>query len=141
MLLYEMIVGRSPFTGSDEDELLWNVCYEKVNYPKYLSRDCVAILALLLEKDPEKRLMAPESSDGDVAYQPFFSNVKWDLVEQMKVSPPYRPDVEGALDLSNFDKEFTEASPKLTPIDEALNVKVDHELFKGFSYTNPNMTD
>lgn len=44
-------------------------------------------------------------------------------------------------DISNFDKEFTEAAPQLTPVKEDIDANIDHELFKGFSYTNPNMTD
>ncbi|RWS22827.1 protein kinase C-like 1 [Leptotrombidium deliense] len=31
------MVGQSPFNGTDEDELLWNVCYEKLVYPLFLS--------------------------------------------------------------------------------------------------------
>jgi len=32
-----MLVGISPFKGADEDELLWNVCYQSVNYPDEMS--------------------------------------------------------------------------------------------------------
>ena len=63
VLLYEMVVGTSPFhgmcsqlfsievifvrVGTDEDELLWNVCHEEVHYPLYLSANIKSILVLV----------------------------------------------------------------------------------------------
>lgn len=44
VLLYEMLIGKSPFTGADEDELLWNVCNEKVVFPLFLSKESVQII-------------------------------------------------------------------------------------------------
>lgn len=51
-----MLIGKSPFTGADEDELLWNVCNEKIIFPLFLSKEAVHIIALLLNRNPEKRL-------------------------------------------------------------------------------------
>jgi len=42
-----------------------------------------------------------------------------------------------ALDVDNFDKEFTSESPNFTPIDKDLLVSIDQEQFTNFSYTNP----
>lgn len=44
VLLYEMAVGKMPFRGNDENELLWNVCYEKIHYPMFLSRELTNLL-------------------------------------------------------------------------------------------------
>lgn len=44
-------------------------------------------------------------------------------------------------DNSNFDREFTEAEPALTPVDESIVNDLNHDLFFGFDYTNPNLTD
>lgn len=56
VLLYEMLIGKSPFTGADEDELLWNVCNERIVFPLFLSKEAVHIIALLLNRNPDKRL-------------------------------------------------------------------------------------
>lgn len=37
--MYEMLRGRSPYTGCDEDELFWNVLNTEVEYPKYFTRE------------------------------------------------------------------------------------------------------
>lgn len=51
------------------------------------------------------------------------------------------PFQNGANDIQNFDKEFTEAEPALTPVEESLVSELNHDLFSGFDYTNPNMTN
>lgn len=91
--MYEMVVGKCPFTGSDEDELLWNVCHEKVLYPKYLSTECKSLIQTLLIKDPESRLGSNSCPAGDVCYQPYFNGVNWDAVEKKKLIPPHKPEV------------------------------------------------
>lgn len=45
MLLYEMLIGQSPFSGCDEDELFWSICNEVPWYPFYLSKDALNILS------------------------------------------------------------------------------------------------
>lgn len=44
MLLYEMLVGASPFSGCDEDMLFWSICNEIPWYPFYLSNEATDIL-------------------------------------------------------------------------------------------------
>lgn len=45
VLLYEMLVGQSPFSGCDEDELFWSICNEVPWYPYYISKDAVNVLS------------------------------------------------------------------------------------------------
>lgn len=44
VLLYEMLVAQSPFSGCDEDALFWSICNEIPWYPFYLSDDALNIL-------------------------------------------------------------------------------------------------
>lgn len=44
VLLYEMLVAQSPFSGCDEDALFWSICNEIPWYPYYLSDDALNIL-------------------------------------------------------------------------------------------------
>lgn len=44
-------------------------------------------------------------------------------------------------DVQYFDEEFTKSTPTLTPIEDSVTETMDQTLFKGFSYTNPKMTD
>uniref|UniRef100_T1K026 Non-specific serine/threonine protein kinase n=2 Tax=Tetranychus urticae TaxID=32264 RepID=T1K026_TETUR len=141
VLLYEMIVGDSPFKATDEDELLWNVCYEKVRIPYFVSKNAQSIILSLLEYDPAERLGMPTSSKGDIRSHKFFESINWDAINAAKVKPPFVPNLKNQFDTCYFDREFTEMRPVLTPIDDYTVENVDHELFFGFDYTNPNMTD
>ncbi|VDK64969.1 unnamed protein product [Gongylonema pulchrum] len=40
-------------------------------------------------------------------------------------------------DLSNFDNEFTQEAPLLTPIDRLFLMNLDQSEFEGFTFTNP----
>lgn len=45
VLLYEMLIGQSPFSGCDEDELFWSICNEVPWYPYYISKDALNVLS------------------------------------------------------------------------------------------------
>lgn len=47
VLLYEMLLGQSPFSGCDEDELFWSICNEKPVLPRFLSTEASNILTLV----------------------------------------------------------------------------------------------
>uniref|UniRef100_A0A182VFK5 non-specific serine/threonine protein kinase n=1 Tax=Anopheles merus TaxID=30066 RepID=A0A182VFK5_ANOME len=44
VLVYEMLVGQSPFSGCDEDELFWSICNEIPWFPHYLSKEALRLL-------------------------------------------------------------------------------------------------
>jgi len=47
VLLYEMLIGQSPFSGCDEDDLFWCICNEQPRFPRFLSREANSILSLV----------------------------------------------------------------------------------------------
>lgn len=71
---------------------------------------------------------------------PFFKEMDWAALEAREVRPPFRPKVRSRVDVTNFDKEFTETSPVLTPIDPDLTTSIDQSEFAGFSYVNPEFS-
>lgn len=50
-----------------------------------------------------------------------------------RVPPPFCPTINGPLDTSNFDEEFTRERPALTPINNPLS-RVEQQEFQNFSY-------
>ncbi|KAI8428666.1 hypothetical protein MSG28_007394 [Choristoneura fumiferana] len=72
VLLYEMLIGQSPFSGCDEDELFWSICNEMPSYPRFLSQESLNILTRLLDKDARTRLGGTECMYGDIRDQDFF---------------------------------------------------------------------
>lgn len=136
VLLYEMLIGQSPFNGCDEDELFWSICNEQAYFPRFLSKEAKQILLLLLEKSPANRLGVSESIHGDVRAQPFFKPIDFNKLEKRQVIPPYKPKLKNPMDVSYFDTAFTDEPVKLTPVDKEFLDELNQTQFKGFSYTN-----
>ncbi|XP_060529185.1 uncharacterized protein LOC132703757 [Cylas formicarius] len=141
VLLYEMLLGQSPFSGCDEDELFWSICNEKPVIPKFLSAEASSVLLQFLEKDANKRLGNRFSPYGDIQDHPFFKSIDWAALEARKLEPPFKPNLQHPLDTQYFDKTFTVEKAKLTPIETTILQSMDQRQFQGFSYTNPNATD
>ncbi|XP_049300399.1 titin homolog isoform X2 [Anopheles funestus] len=142
VLVYEMLVGQSPYSGCDEDELFWSICNEIPWFPHYLSKEALRLLQSLLEKDASIRLGVLNTMDeeSDIKYHPFFNSIIWDKLERRAVEPPFKPQVRHPLDTQYFDKQFTRERARLTPIDRNILASMDQAQFEGFTYTNPNNT-
>uniref|UniRef100_A0A671NUA1 Serine/threonine-protein kinase N1-like n=1 Tax=Sinocyclocheilus anshuiensis TaxID=1608454 RepID=A0A671NUA1_9TELE len=72
VLIYEMLVGESPFPGDDEEEVFDSIVNDEVRYPRFLSSEAIGIMRRLLRRNPERRLGSSEKDAEDVKKQPFF---------------------------------------------------------------------
>ncbi|XP_031726418.1 serine/threonine-protein kinase N2-like isoform X2 [Anarrhichthys ocellatus] len=72
VLIFEMLVGESPFPGEDEEEVFDSIVNDDVQYPGSLPPDVVGILQKLLKKNPLKRLGAGERDAIEVKGEKFF---------------------------------------------------------------------
>ncbi|CAO3672534.1 unnamed protein product [Rhizopus stolonifer] len=133
VLVYEMLLGQSPFRGEDEDEIFDAILEDEILYPVNMSRDSVSICQRLLTRESKKRLGAGPSDAAEIKEHPFFQGVNWEDMLAKRVPPPYCPTTNGPLDISNFDEEFTRERPALTPINNALT-RVEQQEFQSFSY-------
>uniref|UniRef100_A0A2K6G788 Serine/threonine-protein kinase N1 n=1 Tax=Propithecus coquereli TaxID=379532 RepID=A0A2K6G788_PROCO len=119
VLLYEMLVGESPFPGDDEEEVFDSIVNDEVRYPRFLSAEAIGIMRRLLRRNPERRLGSSERDAEDVKKQPFFRTLGWDALLARRLPPPFVPTLSGRTDISNFDEEFTGEAPTLSPPREA----------------------
>ncbi|XP_066295533.1 serine/threonine-protein kinase N2-like isoform X5 [Branchiostoma lanceolatum] len=135
VLIFEMLVGESPFPGDDEEEVFDSIVNDDVRYPRFLSTEAIAVMRRLLRRNPERRLGSTERDAEDVKKQPFFRNVNWDDLLMRRVKPPFVPTIKHSEDVSNFDEEFTTEEPILTPPREPRHISGDEqEMFKEFEY-------
>ncbi|GAB1298664.1 Protein kinase C delta type [Apodemus speciosus] len=133
VLLYEMLIGQSPFHGDDEDELFESIRVDTPHYPRWITKESKDIMEKLFERDPDKRL----GVTGNIRTHPFFKTINWSLLEMRKVEPPFKPRVKSASDYSNFDPEFLNEKPNLSFSDKNLIDSMDQSAFRGFSFVNP----
>ncbi|XP_015585871.1 serine/threonine-protein kinase N isoform X6 [Cephus cinctus] len=135
VLVFEMLVGESPFPGDDEEEVFDSIVNDEVRYPRYLSLEAIAIMRRLLRKNPDRRLGSSERDAEDVKKQAFFRHIAWDDLLLRRVKPPFVPVIHSVEDVSNFDEEFTSEKPHLTPPKDPrpLN-ELEQSLFRDFTY-------
>ncbi|XP_056265159.1 serine/threonine-protein kinase N1 isoform X2 [Pseudoliparis swirei] len=137
VLIYEMLVGESPFPGDDEEEVFDSIVNDEVRYPRFLSTEAIGIMRRLLRRNPERRLGSGEKDAEEVKKQPFFRNVDWEALLQRKAPPPFIPSIVGKEDVSNFDEEFTTEAPALTPPRERRVLsRKDQDGFRDFDYVS-----
>ena len=93
VLIYEMLLGQSPFRGDDEEEIFEAILEDEIVYPINLSKESVSLLQKLLMKDPHKRLGYGPNDAEDIKKHAYFKHVKWDKILNKEVSPPYKPKI------------------------------------------------
>lgn len=135
VLLYEMLVGESPFPGDDEEEVFDSIVNDEVRYPRFLSGEAIGVMRRLLRRNPERRLGSSERDAEDVKKQPFFRSLGWDALLARRLPPPFVPTLAGRTDVSNFDEEFTGEAPTLTPPRDARPLTAaEQAAFRDFDF-------
>uniref|UniRef100_A0A672JR54 Protein kinase C n=1 Tax=Salarias fasciatus TaxID=181472 RepID=A0A672JR54_SALFA len=135
VLLYEMLIGQSPFHGDNEDDLFESIRMETPHYPRWINKEAKDLLERLFERDPSRRLGVV----GNIRLHPFFRVFHWQALEMREVEPPFKPKVKAPNDCSNFDREFLSEKPRLSYCDKNLIDSMDQSAFAGFSFINPKM--
>ncbi|XP_012945411.1 protein kinase C delta type [Aplysia californica] len=136
VLLYEMLIGQSPFHGDDEDDLFHSILHDTPRYPHATPREASTMMSLLFERNPPDRLGMPTCAAGPINSQAFFRNIDWEKLEARQIPPPFKPKIKSASDISNFDSDFTAEKAQLTPPDAALLKTMNQHVFKHFSFTS-----
>uniref|UniRef100_A0A8C2UF14 protein kinase C n=1 Tax=Coturnix japonica TaxID=93934 RepID=A0A8C2UF14_COTJA len=140
VLIYEMLVGESPFPGDDEEEVFDSIVNDEVQYPRFLSSEALSIIRKLLRKCPERRLGAGQKDAEEIKIQPFFKEMDWDALYARTLKPPFVPTLKDPTDISNFDEEFTSQKPILTPPEEvAVLTRKEQAVFKDFDFVSKHL--
>ena len=113
VILYQMLLHRSPFEGEDEDEIYDAILGSDPVYPKGMSEDAQVIVSGLLNREPEARLASTRGFE-EIRLQTFFRDIDWDALYKKTLTPPFIPQIGTATDVSNFDSELTSGVHVLT---------------------------
>lgn len=117
VVMYEMICGRLPFYNRDHDALFTLILIEEVKFPRNISVEARNVLSGLLAKVPAQRLGGGIDDVKEIQAHAFFSSINWTDLENKKIPPPFKPEVDSDTDTRYFDSEFTGQSVELTPPD------------------------
>ncbi|EDQ84600.1 uncharacterized protein MONBRDRAFT_39232 [Monosiga brevicollis MX1] len=133
VLLFEMLVGESPFDGDDVDEIFENIQGKEVEIPSSVSGAAADLIRAFLTRDVAKRLGCGTNGKDDIRNHKFFSGLSWTDLKERKIEPPYKPASEGD-PLSNFDPEYTDMDIELTPVEQEVIADLDQMLFANFDF-------
>uniref|UniRef100_A0ACB8F0J1 Serine/threonine-protein kinase N2 n=1 Tax=Sphaerodactylus townsendi TaxID=933632 RepID=A0ACB8F0J1_9SAUR len=115
VLIFEMLVGESPFPGDNEEEVFDSIVNEDVCYPRFLSTETISIIR---------------------------KEIDWDALFAKNVKPPFVPTLKGAADISNFDQEFTSQKAVLTPPDDLPALTPEQQaVFKDFDFVSRHLLE
>ena len=121
ILLYEMLIGCTPFIDSDPLKIYQNINQGKILFPKKIDKNSKYIIRHFLNADQNKRLGCTKNGISDIVNDPFFKGFDWKNLLYKKLECPFLPEVNGLLDTSNYKKIDDNAE------DEEENIEIDKE--------------
>ena len=142
-LIYEMLVGYSPFKMKKGEQLNIEKYKEPVPLYNHFTPEAKMIITDLLIVEPNKRLGYGSNGTENIKKHPFFKNINWEELYNKKVEPEFVPKIFNELDLGNFDKFFTNENvfePE-SEVNNASVLKDNPNEFAGFTYVKPGVVD
>lgn len=115
--------------------------------------------------------VASEGGESAVTSHAFFTGIDWEKLNRREIEPPFKPRIVSHVtwhwwhdsvwriddtdaqqffiiplqkapeDVNNFDPDFTQEEPNLTPIDDPLIPSINQEEFCNFSFTSPELLE
>lgn len=112
--------------------------------PQFVGDKAKDLLEKLIVRKPEDRLGAGPEDEMAIRKHPFFDEIDFDKLLRKEVDAEFKPRLQGHLDASNFDTEFTsekvvDSVVVTTPRDP--NTPVTDEEFTGFAVVNHDEDD
>lgn len=124
VLLYEMLVGISPFAdeyGDDQIIVCKNIVSGKVDYDRLKkavhelegksvkvssAKPIADMISKLLAGKSHQRLGCQKEGAGAIKKHKFFNEAisDWSALRNKQIAPPYLPQIKGPLDTSHFDE-------------------------------------
>ena len=111
ILLYEMIVGYTPFIDSNPMNLYHKIKKGKINFPKGINKDAKLIIKHFLNVDINKRLGCTKRGIIEIIKEPFFKDFDWERLLHRALEPPFIPKVNREKYIFNsklFENDYLE---------------------------------
>jgi len=134
VLIYEMLVGRSPFYsyGTDQVSLFKRIVQVKYAFPPggMVTEPAQDLIQRLIVRRQANRFGCLARKDMDVRDHYWFNVIDVDKLLRKKIPAPWVPKIKDALDASHFDSyRHVENEP---PSNKPLITEQQQELFKEF---------
>jgi len=117
ILIYEMIVGYPPFVDEDPMGIYQKILSGKIVFPKLFDKNAKGLVKKLLTADLGKRYGNLKNGVDDIKQHKWFKDLSWEDLLEKKMQAPFKPQVQGENDTSNFDDypDSDESPPEVKP--------------------------
>lgn len=132
-IVYEMLTGIIPFWADNYYEMQQRVLHDQLQFPSGFCPTTAKFISGLLVRDPAMRLGAGTDGPEEIRNHPYFADISWSDVYHKRIPPPYVPVLTDPEDVSHFDQEFVDASPRLSP---PVVMQQNTMTVMGYSYIN-----
>ncbi|XP_048257019.1 ribosomal protein S6 kinase beta-1-like isoform X1 [Haliotis cracherodii] len=137
-LMYDMLTGAPPFTAENRKKTIDKILKAKLSLPPYLTNEARGLIKRLLRKSPSERLGGGADDANPIKSHAFFRHIDWSELLARRFEPPFKPNVTGDEDVSQFDTKFTKQTPVDSPDDSVLSESAN-QVFLGFTYVAPSV--
>jgi serine/threonine protein kinase len=127
VLVYEMLVGETPFVDENEGRMYQLISQGEFSFPIGIDETTQDLIRGLLEVDVSKRLGCAASGAEEIKRHPWFTGIEWDKIYEHRYAPPLVPFVEGPEDTQNYAIYSDEETA-----DVPLTAEVTPDMFAGF---------
>ena len=135
-VIYEMLVGISPFYNKNVRETYHAIAHEPVKFPESVSAVATDLIFKLLAKNPEERLGHGPNDAEEIKCHRFFKGVDWQDVYDKKIPAMWKPVMRSETDTSMFDREFTR-EPAVVSYEPPVAIPSESaSLLQNFTYMN-----
>lgn len=128
VVLFEVLLGFTPFCAEDMDSIFANVLDGDLSCPKHMDAQAQDLVKKLLVRDPSRRLGSLKTGSRGVQKHPFFKQVDFNALLNRTTTPPHIPAVSGPDDSSMFAKYSNRVSVGPENISEE-----EQKMFRRFS--------
>jgi len=107
ILIYEMISSYPPFYDDDPMQTYTKIMHGNIDYPRHFSKNVIDLIKRLLQPKPTKRLGIIKGGVENIKNHAWFrktTKFDWEKFEALQMSAPYKPEISGPKDLSNFQE-------------------------------------
>ena len=136
ILIYEMLCGIPPFYCDNTEKMYEMITRAELKFPKRINISNTAkdIITKLLVKRQDQRFGAKGGFE-EIKKHPFFEGIDFEGLLQKKIKPPFKPALNGLLDIQNFDSEFTSEDTVASAIPERKleYIKKNQDKFEEFN--------
>ena len=120
ILLYELLVGFTPFYDKDPANIYKNIINGKMKLPNNFDKDAQDLIINLLYFEPQYRIGNQKKGATDVINHDFFKDFDWKSFINFQMTAPHIPDIVCDKDISNFNI-YSNDTKEVQSIDEDVD--------------------